>query len=53
VNTIWALVGLAALGAVIALITSLRRGDRDADMGAVSSQWLQEQRLGPGSDARR
>jgi uncharacterized membrane protein len=52
VNTVWVLVGLGLLVAVVALITSWRRGSDASDMGAVSHQWLMEHRLGPG-DSRR
>jgi len=52
VNTVWVLIGLGLVAAVAALITSWRRGSTDADMGAVSHQWLMEHRLGPG-DSRR
>lgn len=52
-NTLWVVLGLGVVGSVIALVTSWRRGDRQTDMGAVSSQWIAEQRLGSGSDARR
>jgi hypothetical protein len=52
VNTVWVLIGLGLVAAVAALITSWRRSSTDADMGAVSHQWLMEHRLGPG-DSRR
>jgi hypothetical protein len=52
-NTIWVIGGLAIAGAVLGLVTSWRRADRRSDMGAVSHQWISEQRLGPGSDSRR
>ena len=51
-NTVWVVIGLALVAAVAGLITSWRRGSDDADMGAVSHQWLMEHRLGPG-DSRR
>jgi hypothetical protein len=53
VNTIWVVVGLGIVGAIIALVTSWRRTDSQADLGAVSHHWIAEQRLGPGSDSRR
>jgi hypothetical protein len=43
-------VGLAA--ALFALVSAWQRNER-ADMGAVSSQWIAEHRMGSGSDSRR
>jgi hypothetical protein len=55
VNTIWIIVGLAVVGGIIALISAWHRGGQSADMGAVSSQWISEHRLGHGqnNDSRR
>jgi uncharacterized membrane protein len=53
VNAAWVLVALVAVGAMVALLTSLLRGDRSADLGTVSHQWVAEHRLGSGQDQRR
>jgi hypothetical protein len=52
-NTVWVVVGLGIAGAVIALVTSWRRGDHLSDLGTVSHQWIAEHRLGSGQDSRR
>ncbi len=52
-NAVWVVIGLAVAGAVLALVSSWRRGDRPADLGAVSHQWIAEHRLGSGQDSRR
>jgi hypothetical protein len=46
-------IALGVVAVVIALITNWRRSDHAADMGAVSSQWISEHRLGSGQDSRR
>jgi len=46
-------IALGVVAAIIALVTSWRRSDHAADMGAVSSQWISEHRLGSGQDSRR
>jgi hypothetical protein len=55
VSAIWVVVGLVVLAAIVALIGMWQRGDQNADMGAVSSQWISEHRLGHGqnNDSRR
>jgi len=53
VNTVWVLVGLAIAGGIGAIVSSLRRADRPADLGAVSTQWIAEHRFGSGQDSRR
>jgi uncharacterized membrane protein len=53
VSTLWIVVGLAAVASVIALIASWRRGGPHADLGAVSSQWISEHRLGSNQDYSR
>jgi hypothetical protein len=53
VSTVWVVVGLGAVGAVIALVTSWQRGGPHADLGTVSSQWISEHRLGRNQDSRR
>jgi hypothetical protein len=45
-NTVWILVGLGVVGAIVTLVTSRHRRDRLADLGTVSDQWMAEQRLG-------
>ena len=53
-NMEWIVIlGLGLAGGIAALATSWRRGDRTADMGAVSHQWIAEHRLGSGQDSRR
>jgi hypothetical protein len=49
----WIVVGLVVAGAIIAFATSWRRRDRLDDLGAVSHQWMAEQRLGQTNDPRR
>jgi len=53
VNAVWIVAGLAAAGAVIALIASRQRGGPHADLGTVSSQWISEHRLGANQDYSR
>jgi hypothetical protein len=52
-TTLWIVIGLAAVGAVIALVASLQRGGPHRDLGSVSSQWISEHRLGSNQDSRR
>ena len=52
-NAIWVVVGLGLVGAIIALVSAWYRGDQQTDLGAVSSQWISEHRLGQGNDSRR
>jgi hypothetical protein len=54
-NTVWIVVaiGVGIVGAVAAVVTSLRKDDRAANLGAVSHQWLAEHRPGPGHDSPR
>jgi hypothetical protein len=52
-TSMWFAVALGAVGAVVALVVVWSRTDRHADLGAVSSQWIAEHRLGQGHDGRR
>lgn len=52
-NAVWVIVGLAVVGAVIALVTALQRSGPHGDLGTVSSQWISEHRLGQNQDSRR
>jgi hypothetical protein len=52
-NTIWAVIGLAVVGAITAAVTTYRRSDDREHLGAVSTQWISEHRLGQGQDSRR
>lgn len=52
-NTAWILIIVGVAGAVVALVTSWYRHDNDADLGAVSQQWIAEHRLGQGHDSQR
>jgi len=47
VITVWVVVALAIVGAVIAIATSWQRRDPHGDLGAVSNQWISEHRLEP------
>jgi hypothetical protein len=46
VSAVWIVVGMAAVGAVIAVVASWQRGGPQTDLGSVSSQWISEHRLG-------
>lgn len=52
-SAIWVVVGLGVLAAIVAVISVWQRGDQPTDMGAVSSQWISEHRLGQNNDSRR
>ena len=52
-SALWIIVGVAAIGAVIALIASRQRGGPHGDLGTVSSQWISEHRLGSNQDYSR
>jgi hypothetical protein len=43
-STVWIVVGLMISG-VLAAIVRWRKRARDTDLGAVSNQWVAEQRL--------
>jgi len=49
-TSLFLIVGVGAAAVLVALL--LRRGGRDTspDLGTVSTNWLAEQRLGPGRD---
>jgi hypothetical protein len=53
VNALWIIIGLGIVGAAVALISSWKSGGGQADLGAVSSQWISEHRLGHDQDSRR
>jgi hypothetical protein len=53
VTAIWIVVGVAVIGAIVALVSAWHRGDQGTDMGAVSNQWISEHRLGQSNDSRR
>ena len=52
-SAIWVVVGLGIVAAIVAVISLWQRGDQRTDMGAVSSQWISEHRLGQNNDSRR
>jgi hypothetical protein len=52
-NTVWTLVALGIVGAVIAAVSAWRRGSASENLGAVSDQWISEHRLGSTQDSRR
>lgn len=49
----WVIAALGAMGALWAIVSSLRRRRRDGDMGTLSDQWMAEQRLRKDSDPNR
>jgi hypothetical protein len=53
VTVVWIVVGLGVAGAVMAVVGSWRRRGVQADLGAVSSQWIADQRLMQGPARRR
>ena len=54
-NAIWIVAGLALVACIVALISAWQRNGQSSDMGAVSTQWIAEHRLGHGrhNDSRR
>jgi hypothetical protein len=52
-STMLVIAGVGLAAAVVALVASWSRGGRTTDLGAVSSQWIAEHRLGSGQDSRR
>jgi hypothetical protein len=52
VSALWVVAGLGLAAGIVALVTAWSRNER-ADMGAVSSQWIAEHRMGSGDDSRR
>jgi hypothetical protein len=53
VSAIWLVVGLGLAAGIVGLVSALQRSDQRRDMGAVSSQWIAEHRMGSGDDSRR
>lgn len=51
-GAIWVVIGLGLAAGIVALVAAWQRNER-ADMGAVSSQWIAEHRIGSNSDSRR
>jgi len=51
-SSVWVVVMLGVVAAVVSLVIARLRGDRERDLGAVSHQWVSEHRLGPGHDSR-
>jgi hypothetical protein len=51
-NSVWFVVALGVAGAIVGLVVKWIRGDRRADLGAVSHQWIAEHRLDQGYDPR-
>ena len=49
---VWFVVGAGVVAALVALWVAWSRTDRHADLGAVSSQWIAEHRLGQGHDGQ-
>ncbi len=52
-TTMWIVIGLGVVAALVALIGLSQRGGQRADLGAVSNQWISEHRLGQNNDSRR
>jgi hypothetical protein len=53
VSTIWVMVAVAIVVAMIALLAMWRRGGPRRDLGSVSSHWISEHRLGSNQDYSR
>ena len=51
-SAIWLVVGLGLAAGIVGLVSAWQRGDQRRDMGAVSSQWIAEHRMGS-DDSRR
>ena len=51
-STIWLVAGLGLAVVIVAVVTAWQRGSQRTDMGAVSSQWIAEHRMGS-DDSRR
>jgi hypothetical protein len=49
----WIVVGLAAVAAVVAGVSSWQKRDQRSELGVVSHQWIAEHRFGQGNDSRR
>jgi len=52
VSAIWIAIGVGLAACIVVLVTLWQRGGQRADMGAVSSQWIAEHRMGS-DDSRR
>ena len=52
-TTVWVVVGLGVLAAIIAIVASRQRQDHHSDFGSVSHQWISEHRFGQADDRRR
>ena len=52
-SALWIVIGVAAVGAVVALLAMLSRSGPHSDLGTVSSQWISEHRLGSNQDYSR
>ena len=52
-SPLWITAGVAAVGAVVALLAALSRSATRSDLGTVSSQWISEHRLGNQDYSRR
>jgi hypothetical protein len=53
VNADWIVPGIGIAVAVVMLVKSWFRRDRDVELGSVSHRWIAEQRMGPGRDSHR
>ena len=53
VDSLWMVGAAGVAGVVLALVLWRFRRERQADMGAVSRQWVAEHRLGEPSDRQR
>ena len=51
-NTVWVIVGLGLVAAILAILRGSGRG-RPTDLGFVSQQWVAENRLSQQHDPRR
>jgi hypothetical protein len=53
VSAVWIVVGMVAVGVVIAVVAPWQRDGPQTDLGTVSSQWISEHRLGSKQDWSR
>jgi hypothetical protein len=53
VTAVWTLVAIAIAAAVVTAASAWLRRDRHHDLGAVSNQWIAEQRLGSSQNPHR
>jgi hypothetical protein len=52
-STVWTVIALVLVAAVLAIANAWRRRNAPANLGVVSDQWISENRLGSTQDSRR